>query len=295
LKSWYAVCFCLALLFPSCRFGIPQLLWGEEDADSRCSSLTTLDAPDVGSNPEYSIVIISDVHFGADETRRDDAFLSWFSEQLDSSDETLRPRFVVCLGDTADTGSGSQLDSYTATLVTALKKLGTEKLGVSSYTVYTILGNHDLYNNGWSDWKKKIYPHTSYYRFNTQASAATAGFGWYFLDCANGTLGNDQLEDFEDHVNDDSRPKVVFTHYPVYCGGVFFYTMQNTLERNRLITAFADNNVRQVFEGHAHRNATYSFGSFQERIIDSYLYSSVCCLATVNETTGTVTSSVINF
>lgn len=290
----------ISLIVSSCNFGIPALLWNSDDAEQRSTKITSLtsqsDTPFTGAisgEVSYSFAVITDVHFGADEARHDQEFLSWFSQQLQDTDVSLRPRFVVCLGDTADGGKGSELDDYNSTLVNAIESLGNSAWssysGSQTFKVYTILGNHDLYNNGGDEWAQKIYPYTSFYRFSA------GGFSWYFLDTANGTLGSKQLSEFEDNAKSDSLPKIVFSHYPVYAGGNLLFAIQNTMERNRLITAFANDNVKYVFEGHAHYDRTFSFGSFEERVTASYLYDRECCLVTVNSSTGAVTSQIINF
>lgn len=299
--TWHALLIIVISFFiSSCNFGIPAFLWNSDDAEQRSTKITSLteqsDTPyadAVSGEQSYSFVVITDVHFGADETRHDQEFLSWFAQQLHNTDVSFRPRFVVCLGDTADGGKNSELDDYNNTLVANIVSLGNSAWSPNSvgqpFKVYTILGNHDLYNDGGDAWAEKIYPHTSYYRFSA------GGFSWYFLDTANGTLGSKQLSDFEDKAKNDSLPKIVFSHYPVYAGGNLLLTLQNTMERNRLITAFANDNVKYVFEGHTHYDRTFSFGCFEERITASYLYDRECCLVTVNRSTGAVSSQIINF
>lgn len=310
-----------ALLISSCKFGFSGFLFNEEKVDERASSITTLseyaDVPYMGappdstktSFPEYSAVIITDVHFGSSEDRNDDKFLenfeSLFESSFESSDIKNWPRFVVCLGDSSDTGNSDEFDDYNE-FVKKICAIGNAKWGTGtdstdetrnkySFHVYTVLGNHDLYNDGWSDWEDKICPHTSYYRINICGDSSSKGCGLYFLDTANGTTGANQLEDFESRVGDDSRLKIVFTHYPVYCGGVLLWTIQDTSVRNRLITAFANNNVKYVFEGHVHKDHSYDFGKFKERVIASYLYNREYCIVKINETSGTVTSELVSY
>ena len=85
------------------------------------------------------------------------------------------------------------------------------------------------------------------------------------------------------------------SHYAVYAGGIFYYTLQDTMERNLLISAFAKNNVKYVFEGHDHYDHTYSWKSFDERAVPSFLYRYQCSLVTVNEESGEVESHLIDF
>lgn len=291
-----------------CKYGAYFLLFDEETVDSRATSVTSLpltssaeDAlPDIQGLSRYSFVIITDSHFGAAKERYDDEFCAWFETQLASADEAARPRFVANLGDTLNAGAKSEADDYNS-FCDRLKSLAAAA-GLTTLPVYTILGNHDLYNNGWNVWKHNVYPYTSYYQFSLASNAAAAdasapsGFSYYFLDSANGTLGSPQLEDLLKHLEADARPKLIFTHYAIYGGDIFYFTLQDTIERNLLISACAKNNVRYVFAGHDHKDHRFTFeNKFQEHVIASFLYGNTCALVTVDENAGTVSSANITF
>ena len=288
----------------ACSYGAYYLRFDEESPESRAKSSTYLSGSDVPTlaaltGTRYSFVVITDPHFGASRKRNDDSFLSWFSAQLAQEDEALKPRFVVNLGDTLDSGRSSQADDYNE-FCDKLRALATDTLKVSDFKIYTVMGNHDTYNNGWDVWKKNIYPHTSYYRLSlttpANAALATSGFSYYFLDSGNGTLGEAQLNDVIACLSADLRPKLVFLHYPVYSNDVLFYTLQNTMERNLLIDAFAKNRVTYVFAGHDHAEHRFTFkDKFSEHVIASFLYDNVCSLVTVDEATQKVTSTSISF
>ena len=171
-----------------------------------------------------------------------------------------------------------------------------DELGASDYKVYTILGNHDLYNNGWEVWKKKIYPYTSYYKFTINAGGASnGGFDFYFLDSGNGTLGGPQIEDLERNLSASSRPKIIFMHYPLYAGGIFYFALDDVHERARLISAFAESNVKYVFEGHKHQQHDYDFNNFKETVIGAYLQERFFGLVTVDEAAGSVSFTRMSY
>ena len=281
----------LLLSATACSYGAYFLRFDEESPESRAKSALTLNDDDLPplTAHRYSFVIITDTHFGASKSRNDDKFIAWLDTQLDAADEGLRPRFVVNLGDTLDSGRDGQADDYIAFCEQLQETAARHNL--PRFPVYAVLGNHDTYNNGWEVWKRRVYPYTSYYTFTT-----ADGFSYYFLDSGNGTLGEAQLNDVIARMKDDPRPKLVFTHYPIYGNAIYYFTLQDTMERNLLIDAFARNNVRYIFAGHDHKDHRNTFkDDFREHDIASFLYSDVCSLVTIDETTGGVTSKNIDF
>ncbi|MCR5218995.1 metallophosphoesterase [Treponema sp.] len=281
----------LSLMTFSCNMGAYWFVFGQ-DVEDRVSSLKVLDSPSsvTGTTGSvYSILVITDPHFGSDRADQDiEAFYEWFDSQLKNSDETLRPRFMICLGDILDGGHKGEADDFNEFADTLAQMASAA--GISGFTTYSILGNHDLYNYGWDVWKENINPGTSFYKFTTHGSASDKGMSWYFLDTANGTLGDRQLELLQEEMEEDSLPKIVSMHYPLYCGGIIQLSIQNALERNTLMSLFAKNNVKLVMEGHAHRSKHYDSGSFEEHLISSFLYSRAFSLITVDENSGSVLS-----
>ena len=246
-----------------------------------------LPPPDVGTNSKYSIVVITDIHFGSSRAKRkDEKFIAWFSQQVNNADETLRPRFMICLGDCIDGGHQSEADDYNK-FCTQLQTIAKEA-GITDFKTYSLIGNHDLYNDGWTVWRDNIYPHTSFYHFTTSASGADGkGFSWYFIDSANGTLGKPQLEALEKNMPNDSLTKIVLSHYPIYCNGMPLLSIHNTIEKNRLVSLFAKNNVSLIFEGHAHMGGSYKCSKFEEH----YTYS----LVTLDENENTILHPELSF
>ena len=273
--------FIVPLLLTACNMGFFMGVTGENVEDRTSSMIVTLPAPATVANlSKYSLILIADPHFGAAKSQKTENFLTWFKAQMETADEEHKPRFIINIGDTMDGGHLSEANEYNA-LVAMLAGIAKEN-GLQEFPTYSVAGNHDLYNYGWDTWKTNIYPYTSYYRFMTK------NFSWYFLDTANGTLGNDQLTDLEQNLLLDKNPKIVVSHYAVYCGGLFEYCIHNTIERNRLISAFARNNVKQVFEGHDHQEHDWTCENFREHAVTSFLYGYKFCLATIDEDAGTV-------
>ena len=182
----------LVLILCSCNYGLYTLLFDEDSVDDRVSSITVLsgtDIPNVGNSSVYSFVVFTDPHFGASFKRYDAAFLTWYENQLSLSDERFRPRFAVCLGDCADGGKSSEYDEYNS-LINKIITLGNEAFSISNYHVYSSIGNHDLYNSGYENYKEKVYPYKTYYKFSISSDSSDNAFSYFFLDSANGTLGD---------------------------------------------------------------------------------------------------------
>lgn len=304
----------LVTVFFSCNYGFFWGLFGEENVDERSASMRSLqdDTPNFQAQSislpkitgkSYSALVITDLHYGADwGNNKEDDFLEWFEDRIiscrDSSPEKI-PRFIVNLGDTADGGHRSEFKDYVA-FENRVKALAAEKLGDSDYKIYSILGNHDLYNNGVTEYDSLCYPYISSYYFSIDSDPYDSfkGFSFYFLDTANGTLGEYQLKDFKDKISDDSRPKIVLSHYPIYAGAgeadALLMRLQNTMERNTLLTYFSKYNVKQVYEGHIHKRTWFDFKKFREDVIQSFRYGEAAVF-TVNESAGTVSTEIIKF
>jgi len=285
----------LFFLFPSCNFGAFWLEFGEESVESRARVL--VDLGDLKQNPSvsgsvFSFVALTDCHFGSSRVgRRDDEFLSAFGELFSCADESMRPSFAVCLGDIADGGRQGEYDDYNA-FAEKISAAGKKSLGTDEFFVYGIPGNHDTYHGGISRFMDSVFPHATYYRFSA------GGVSFYCLDTANGTLGYNQLSDLTRQMENDGRQKIVMTHYPIYAGGNFLMTMQDSSERNLLVTLFRKNGVRQVYEGHAHRPYGFDYKSFREDVLSAYLYDSVFYLVTVDCRSGgraSVTTRAVEF
>ncbi|MBO7122614.1 MAG: metallophosphoesterase [Treponema sp.] len=279
-----------SLILASCNYGLPMFLFTETGVEDRATKALPLfgpNLPQVGYRGKYSFIVLTDSHFGdSKHERRDQNFLLVFTTLLQTADPALRPSFIVNLGDSMDGGHESEADSFNATAAVWIETAKKE-LGVSDYKVYSILGNHDLYNSGWEVWRRKIYPYTSYYTFTLNAGGPY-NFDFWFLDTGNGTLGANQIEDLENNLKKSARPKIVFMHYPVYAGGIFYFALDDVQERSILISDFAANNVKYVFEGHKHSIHSYDYKSFKEEVVGAYLENKVFGLVTVDESTGSV-------
>lgn len=243
----------------------------------------------INSDEIYDVLIITDVHFGNEYSlpngeRRDNEWFKALEKEKSESGKKLLDsvKFAIGLGDFADHGLLKECEDYNREIRDPLEK----KYGIP---LYNIVGNHDLYNSGWDAWEKTMYPHTSFYKFETPS------FSWYFLDSASGTLGGYQYDALENEMLNDSKEKLIFSHVPVYSDNYLYFTMQNPEERNRLINTCALTNTKFFIDGHTHKLREYSFGSFFEQNISDFFTSCKYAVLHVNELEKTISISIRSY
>ncbi|MGP1587042.1 MAG: metallophosphoesterase family protein [Treponemataceae bacterium] len=279
LKFFLLICF--ANIFYSCGYKFNEILWRPNPVEERANSIKTL--PQITALPtKYTVLVISDTHIGAEnlkknekKPRRDAEFLAKIAAM------TPRPQFCVALGDLVEHGYEEEYKNYDRILVKGLETLGIK--------TYNVLGNHDLYCSGWQHFKSYCYPHASFYKFQT------TNFSWYALDSASGTLGEFQLQTMKNAFEKDPLPKIVMMHIPVHAGDRFYFVMQETNERNILISEFVKHNVKLVIDGHTHRNLKSNLGLFQEKNFPALYASSAFGLLFIDETNKTVKYETVYF
>ncbi len=240
------------LFITSCKYGLTEVFYRSNGVNTRSSTITDIDSPDtVTGLSSYHVLMIADIHYGA-KTVPSDEIYSW----LDNLSSSEKPSFCILLGDSVDTGT--EYDHFATFQANLINR---------SIPVYVILGNHDLYNNGWKTWKTTCFQGyeakgTSYYRFKT------SNISWYFLDSANGTLGENQLYNMESEMKKDSNKKLVFSHYPL-CPQVFYFSISDDTERAVMLSTYATCNVKYIFAGHYHPGISFDYGKFKELVCTS--------------------------
>ena len=296
--------FCFLLFFylliiESCQYysyGLDEFLYRDNSIRNRSGKIkdfnnlkpTFLDSDFIDKETstklkKYAVLIFTDVHFGAEEKghngrRKDDEFLDWI-ENYQNDTENVPLKFSVCLGDVAEHGLESEFSDY---------KKFTDKIESNfNLKTYNVVGNHDLYNAGWKNFKDYCFPYYSFYKFQL------GEFTYYFLDSASASLGDEQLTSFKRDMEktEKDRKKIVFMHVPAYAGGLFYFVMQNTTERNKFISFCANNNVIALVDGHTHKEITSNLG-FMEHNLSGYLEKRGFAVLTVDESNENAKQSV---
>ncbi|MBQ9630297.1 MAG: metallophosphoesterase, partial [Treponema sp.] len=122
--------FLLAFFLESCT--LFSGVGSKSSVHKRSNSLVEIAAPVTSSESNYSVAIITDVHFGEEGNRSvDEKFITW----LKNFSSGTEPKFIICLGDIGQGGAKSEFDAYN-NFVNRVKS-------VTGIPTYTILGNHD--------------------------------------------------------------------------------------------------------------------------------------------------------
>lgn len=268
------------VLFTSC-YGSWNFWYSGNDVDKRTKNLRYLTNDDSAFaaseisdlHGEYTVLVISDSHFGSKRRKISGEPLFRYLDNLKAEHPELYPKFMLSLGDSVNIGYESEYKEY----IDFCNKL------IEDYDIRLILnscGNHDIYQSHWDNWEKFCYPHTSFYKFKTK------DLSWYCLDTASGAVGLNQYNILMKDIKNDSRKKIIFTHYPFVRFNYNCSNMAETTERNKMISDFAKNNVICVLGGHNHTQ-TYDNLGFPDYGIPSFGYNEKWGLLYVNETEGT--------
>jgi predicted phosphodiesterase len=229
----------------SCRYGLGELFGRPAPVDERVVDPSAIAPPGpVVADPDaFVFVVVSDPHFVAEADPAGAAGLAAFL--------SLRgAEFVIVGGDLADAGLPAEYARYDA---------WADSLGVP---VFAVVGNHDLYNGGWSTFRTTVGAS----RYSFEIGSRTV----YFVDSGSGTLGRDQIEMLRDAFAGDLNPKVVVTHYPLYDGDASqYYELTNTAERAALVDLYARSAVELLIEGHTHALNHTTIGPTEEWVCPS--------------------------
>lgn len=203
---------------------------------------------------EYMFYVCADPHI--DETSLN---LSTFYDRL-CNDETAS--FGVVLGDCIDRRD-KQADYLDAFEFSAENHKYNNK-------VYHVLGNHDLFFNGWTSFKALIGP--SVYWFETNFPS---GKDLYIvLDTATGTLGNKQtkwLHSFLSEKRSGYRHCFILTHTNLF----YKDTSQNSSgnmnfdETMSLMNLCSKQRVNLVLQGHDHYREDFVYDNVRYTIVGS--------------------------
>lgn len=277
--------FCLIYLF-SCNITSENFWTGDTNVNARFSGLLNLTESDssvsdfkTSCSGQYQVLVITDVHKGAGFYKSDGekAFFTWLDSL--SASELSDIKFCLGLGDFADSAKESEMQDY-AEIVSKIEAKGIKTLNV--------VGNHDLYaSDGYDIYKKYCFPHTSYYRFESEK------FVWYALDSGSGTLGSLQRKSLLSKLEDEVKTPVVFSHMPVSKKdfGQFLipFCFRDSTERNILIKLFSEKKIAGYFCGHYHPGGDDKFGNFTQYNLKSFGEYGRWYLLYVDEDEGKIT------
>lgn len=255
-----------------CNLGVHQAFWRPHPVDSRSPEVVQLNNTEFPFTREtlplkYDCLILTDIHFG---NKLGPAWTTVFFDSLKKYRERQNNPMLFCiiLGDVVDHGFASEYETIKAfqKRIAEENRLP-EQYGSIPMPVYHVVGNHDVYNSGWKLWKQTCYPYKSAYYFETK------GMAWYFVDTASGSLGRLQFYDLKAKLQQSSKPKFLFTHYPLYANGIPYFSLSNPRERAELLSLFSQTNLKLYCSGHFHPGASCDYETFKERSLQAFRWS----------------------
>ncbi len=196
----------------------------------------------------YTINVMSDSHVGG--TKNLDTF---FNNSIDEGATA-----VVMAGDIT-TGHEEDYNLFASHLPSMV-----------TLPYFAVVGNHDLYFDGWQHFYTIFGSSSYYFEVNTPENSDL----FICLDTGGGTLGNLQFEWFKDlleSVRADYRYCVVFTHNNLFRFRPTASTNPMVEELQVLQDLFLRHNVNMVVTGHDHQRNTGILGNTTHIIMDAIL------------------------
>jgi len=226
----------LLLLMASC---VSQTVPSERTSDSR-QLAPPANNVSLSDNEHFTFAAVGDLHIGSRDTSRLQRIMTAATAEGDA--------FLILLGDIVDKGDH---DDFVA-VQQALHDGGFDG------KVFPMLGNHDIFNGGWSEYKAIFGP--NYYRF-------TVGNSTFFaMDTADGTLGAEQMDWLESELKKPLTTNTFFlSHYlPVIPGQRTYLKLADQNEALHLMKLALNHGVAAWLGGHYH--------SYIQEQIDGVLY-----------------------
>ena len=204
------------------------------------------------SEESYVFYVATDAHVGQTHAN--------LTEFNDITRNDIEASFVVMLGDCIDTRDN--LPKY-------LEALSCDpEIHACDHKIFHLLGNHDVYFNGWDNFKELIGP--SVYWFEV---VFPEGKDLYIsLDTATGTIGKKQTEWFRTFLE---KYRSRYRHCVILTHTNFFYTDNSQTgsgnmpieESISLIDFLGRQNVSLVLQGHDHYREEIIYGNVSYMVL----------------------------
>ena len=293
--------------FTSCEKVSPQgVLMGNTSVDDRVKqSLVNLASFEVAwdkflpdSVQEYSFLVGSDSHITADPGRleemleigmdHDDLFFCHLGDLADtkveyySNTETAiraatkkwKDKYLVPIVRQGEVAYIDTLLFYDPRTDNIYHKDDFEGVFPGVLPFYPVVGNHDITHNGWALYSR--FFKTSFYEFTVRVVCQndTAYDRFIFLDSANGTLGNYQIDEIENGYFQRDKKSIrntfTFTHTNIFRPSLTeFASTYCREELYYLLDKLADWKTTIAFWGHVHAWDDRMFGGVRHITMNS--------------------------
>lgn len=206
----------------------------------------------VDTQENYVVYVATDPHINKTNTN-----LNLFNDALRNDAQAA---FGVILGDCTDVRDN--LPNYLDALV-----FDPDRHAYDSQ-IYHVLGNHDIYFKGWTDFKEQIGPSVFWF----EVSFATGKDLYISLDTATGTLGRKQTEWFRSFLTEkreDYRHCIILTHTNLFYTDNSQATSGNMPieEVYSLLDLLGRHKVSLVLQGHDHYREDLTYGNVRYTVL----------------------------
>lgn len=220
-----------AFYLVSCSADPKGLVISSSDVDKRFEDSSTMPNKKGVAIPEneFSFIVVADTHV----YKGDASDLIALKNKLNSDGEN--DKFLIACGDISQCGAAEDFQAFK------------DALEDENFPVYTTIGNHDLYYDGWSNYRRILGK--SCYTFNAGEVLFIS------FDSANGTLGRKQKNWLEWVLNNKTESLVIiFTHFEFFSPGSTTIQQYTDIEEVAyLVHLFGKTGVDYVFMGHSHQ------------------------------------------
>lgn len=206
----------------------------QSERSNELHGFSNIDVP----NDDYTLCIAADIHMGG--TSNFDKFLT--------VSKSMNAAAIILNGDIS---KGNIADYQT---------LQQHLPDTKQLKYFSLVGNHDLFYNGWDEFHN-LFGSATYY-FTVKSPKANDLF--ICIDTGNGTLGIKQLDWLKNVLQETRalyRNCIVFTHSNLYRAKHSLTTNPVDEELLIIMDLFTKHRINTVISGHEHNNAVEKFGN----------------------------------
>lgn len=244
----------ISLVLSSCDFlDFKGMIITYNDVDERFDASITWNqdnpSPDITSNDEeYTFFIISDSHLGGTKN-----ITKMYNDAIAEAADG-----VLMIGDLC---SGNEVDYDT--LIAVINRY-------PQIPSLQVIGNHDLYFEGWEYYQKYFGSSTYYFAVNTPTNSDL----FIMLDTGGGTLGELQLQWLKEVLEsqrNNFRNCIILTHNNILRSRLTISTLPMQEEVKVLLDLFLKHNVDYCITGHDHKYDSFTFGNTNYIVTDALM------------------------
>jgi 3',5'-cyclic AMP phosphodiesterase CpdA len=219
----------------------------------------------------YSFIVLSDTHIengDAHGLERITAAVQKANAAAQAANDVGgQIKFAVITGDITQNGRRQDLEKFRE-IAGALRSLS------PPVALYPVIGNHDIYSGGWSQWRELIGSAT----YCVESGDTTL----IMLDSANANFGMNQLDWLEDRLRGARKNTFIFTHANLFTESIGDMEMLTDVRERARVLSMLKGRADAVFAGHVHRRIIRQAGGVWYITQEDFVGHSNYCLVRVD-------------